>query len=417
MKIRYKYRLYPTKDQAAKLAQFMGMARWLYNWGLDKNKKLYEAWKELPEDQREGVVKYLNKGALYKEYAKLRDGGDPEWLAQLPATMADNVFVNLDNAFRDWWSGKSRAPVFKGKGNSSGIMFESGGIKNNLVQVPKIGRIKCVVHRPIDGVVSDTARWAITRTATYKYYISVVAEVADAEPKTCGTSIGLDMGVKDLYADSEGNKFNLDKLAHLDKKIRRAQRSMSRKQPKKGQKASKNYIKAKHEAAKLIEKRRLYAEHQLHNESKRIADKYAIIGIDPLNAANTGRKRKAKQNEDGTFAKNGQSMKRGMNKKMRANSTGKFATMIEYKAARAGGVAIKMPRFTPTSKTCGCCGHVTDKLNLSVRQWVCDSCGAEHDRDINAAINVRQKALEIFAKGIEAKTVKRGRVPKKKING
>lgn len=417
MKIRYKYRLYPNKEQAAKLAQFMGMARWLYNWGLDKNKALYAAWCELPEDQREGVVKYLNSSSLYKEYAKMRDAGDPEWIAELPSTVANNVFINLDNAFRDWWSGKSDGVSYKGRGKGGGIMFQNGRISDGFLRVPKIGIVKCVVHRPIDGYVSERAVYVVTRTTTHKYYVSVVAEVADPQPKTCGTSVGIDLGVKDLYTDSNGNKFNLKKLSHLDKKIARVQRAMSRRMPKKGEKASVNYVKAKQEAARLIEKRRLYAEHQLHNESKRIADRYAIIGIDPINAANTGRKRKAKQNDDGTFAKNGQGMKRGMNKKMRANSTAKFATMLEYKALRSGGIAIKMPRFTPTSKTCGCCGRVTDKLNLSVRRWVCDSCGAEHDRDINAAINVKQKALEIFSNGVEAKAVKRGRAPKKKNNG
>jgi len=217
----------------------------------------------------------------------------------------------------------------------------------------------------------------VTKTSTNKYYASLMLEYEEESKHVeldPNNSIGLDMDMKNLFTDDQGNKVTYPKFYRLSQeKLARKQRQLS-----KMQKGSKNRQKQRIKVAKTHEKIANQRKDFLHKLSKDIADTYDIVVIEDLDL---------------------QTMSKSLNlgKSVYDNGWGMFTGMLAYKLKDRGKVLIKVDKYFPSSKTCNVCGYKYDRLALSDRSWECPQCHTFHDRDINAAVNIRNEGLRIYS--------------------
>ncbi|MCR4709064.1 MAG: transposase [Clostridiales bacterium] len=216
---------------------------------------------------------------------------------------------------------------------------------------------------------------AVSRTAGGRYYITLQVEEEYEVLPNQGRKTGLDAGLKVLYTDSNGETVpNHKALSKHEKRIRRLQRSLSRKQ-----KGSKNREKARKRLAREHEKTADIRKDFLHKVSCRLANENQVVCVEDLDVK-------------------GMMKNKRLAKSIGDVSWGEFYRMLEYKMADHGGILVKVPGMIPSSQQCSCCGKKEPKVkDLSVRRWKCAACGTIHDRDINAAINILKKGKEILA--------------------
>ena len=207
--------------------------------------------------------------------------------------------------------------------------------------------------------------------------------------------VGIDVGVKDFLTLSTGEKINYpDRLRQLEEKARWEQRRLSRRV-----KGSSNYRKQKSTVAKAYAKVRHCRENFQHQVSHRLIEDNQFIGMETLAVRNMARKVKRKLDVNGKLARNCQASKRAMNRSILRNGWSSLVDKLSYKAQWYGRMFVQVDRFYPSSRICHNCGHKYDGLLLSEREWVCESCGASHDRDVNAALNILGEALRLSQTG------------------
>jgi transposase, IS605 orfB family len=218
----------------------------------------------------------------------------------------------------------------------------------------------------------------------------------DVQPKPpVDGQVGIDVGVKDFLTLSTGEKINYpDRLRQLEENIKQEQRKLSRRV-----KGSSNYRKQKAVVAKAYAKLRHYRENFQHQVSHRLIEDNQFIGMETLAVQNMARKAKKKPDENGKPVRNGQASKRVMNRSILRNGWSDFTEKLAYKAQWYGRAFVQVDRFYPSSRLCHDCGHKYSGLRLSEREWVCESCGASHDRDVNAALNILGEALRLSQTG------------------
>ena len=223
------------------------------------------------------------------------------------------------------------------------------------------------------------------------YYLVLLFNV-DIQPKTKASGeVGIDVGVKDFLTLSTGEKINYpDRLRQLEEKVRCEQRKLSRRR-----KGSSNYRKQKAVVAKANAKLRHYRENFQHELSRRLIEDNQFIGMETLAVQNMTRRAKKKLDESGMPTRNGQSAKRTMNRSILRNGWSSLVDKLAYKAQWCGRTFVQVDRFYPSSRLCHSCGHKYDGLLLSEREWMCESCGTSHDRDVNAALNILGEALRL----------------------
>ena len=227
------------------------------------------------------------------------------------------------------------------------------------------------------------------------YYLVLLFDV-DVQPKPLVSGeVGIDVGVKDFLTLSTGEKINYpDRLRQLEEKARWEQRKLSRRV-----KGSSNYRKQKKAVAKAHAKVRHYRENFQHQVSHRLIEDNQFIGMETLAVQNMARKAKKKLDENGKPTRNGQSAKRATNRSILRSGWSSLVDKLSYKAQWYGRTFVQVDRFYPSSRLCNGCGHKYDGLLLSEREWVCESCGTSHDRDVNAALNILDEALRLIPKG------------------
>lgn len=222
-----KYRLYPTKEQATKINQFLGCCRMIYNWGLALQKETYETTKAK-----------LSQGELYKRFTQLRE--ERTFLKDAPAVAVNNTLRDLDAAYANFFKGRAKFPRFKSKQTSESYTVQINSknnidVENGTVTLPKLGKVKCVFHRGILGEIPSAKPYVtVTRTTTYQYYVSVKSQIdALGEPTAKATednTIGIDLGVKDLAITDSGIKYPKVLVdTKLDRRIKHLQRLLSKK--------------------------------------------------------------------------------------------------------------------------------------------------------------------------------------------
>jgi putative transposase len=358
----FKYRLYPTKKQANQFNHHIGSCRFVYNWALDTKIKTYEQ-----------TGKSISRYELNKKMPALKE--QYEWLSEVNSQALQGMTVQVESAFKRFFREKEGFPKFKSKKNPMQsfpipqhymVDFEKGTIK-----LPKIGNVKAVLHRTFEGTPKTAT---ISRTPTQKYFISILVDDGKETPEKQvfneSTTIGVDVGIKDFAITSVGEKVENPKfLKNSLDRLKCLQTRVSKKV-----KGSKNRDKARQQLSKLheiITNQRNDFQHKL--SSKLISENQAI-GLETLNVKGMIKNHCLAQ-AIGDAAWSG------------------FVTKLEYKAEWFGKTILRIGRFEPSSKTCSVCGATNNTLTLKDREWECIECKTKHDRDINAAINIKKFAL------------------------
>ena len=295
--------------------------------------------------------------------------------------------------FRKAEYGKNR-PRFASKGDN--VQSFRNGLPmrhmegNRYPLSKKLGSVRIRRRDRIRYPLEALSSWTVKRENGVYYLVLLFNVDVQPKPQVDG-QVGIDMGVKDFLTLSTGEKINYpDRLHQLEEKVRWEQRKLSRRV-----KGSSNYRKQKKVVAKAYAKVRHFRENFQRHVSHRLIEDNQFIGMETLAVQRMTRKAKRKLGTDGKPERNGQSAKRAMNRSILRNGWSSFAGKLAYKAQWYGRTFVRVDMFYPSSRLCHDCGHKYDGLRLSEREWVCESCGASHDRDVNAALNILGEDLRL----------------------
>jgi putative transposase len=369
-----KIRIYPNTQQVEKLAKAFGCARWFWNNSLNENQNVYQ-----------DTGKGLGQFALNARLPGLKQ--DFDWLGETHSQVLQSVSLNLSRAFINFFERRAAYPTFKSKHGKQTIQYPQGVkiVEGRKLFLPKIGHVKAVVHREIVGTIKTVT---ISKAPTGKYFASILTENGLDAPAISfdGKILGIDMGLTHLAITSDGSKFDNPKhVAKAQKNLKRKQQKLSRKV-----KGSNSRNKARLLVAKAHEKVANARKDYLHKLSNRLVNENQVIAVEDLHVK-------------------GMMRNHCLAKAIGDVGWGSFTTMLKYKSEQAGKGYIEVNRFFPSSKSCSNCLHVQSSMPLNIRNWKCDKCGEIHDRDINAAMNIRNEAQRMIAAGV-AGTANRGTV-------
>jgi putative transposase len=362
-----KIRIYPTAAQAEKLAKAFGCARWYWNNSLAETQKVYQE-----------TGKGLGQFQLNARLPQLKS--EIDWLGETHSQVLQSVSLHLSRAFVNFFERRASYPRFKHKHHQQSIQYPQGVkvVDDCKVYLPKIGHVKAVVHRALQGKIKTVT---VSKTPSGKYFASILIENEIEAPAVSlnGKVLGVDVGLTDLAVTSDGSKFaNQKHITQAQKNLARKQRKLSRKV-----KGSNSRNKARILVAKAHERVANSRRDYLHKLSTRMVNENQVIAVEDLHVK-------------------GMMKNHNLSKAIGDASWGMFTSMLKYKTARAGKGYIEVNRFFASSKTCSCCLHQQAAMPLNIRSWICDKCGTAHDRDINAAINIRNEAQRMIAAGIVA---------------
>ncbi|MGL6140432.1 MAG: RNA-guided endonuclease InsQ/TnpB family protein [Planktothrix sp.] len=361
-----KVRLYPTQEQELALAKSYGCARWYWNFALNACIEHYkETGKSLKLAVYKGMIPQLKK--------------DYPWLKEdCYSSVLQCVAINLNKAYQNFFEGRAKFPRFKSKHHKQSIQYpQSVTVVNQTLKVPKIGEIPAIFHREITGTIKTVT---ISKTPTNKYFASILCEVEATELKELGDKIiGIDLGLKDFAIVQDGE--NVTKYAN-PKYLKRHQKNLARKQKKLSRKTpgSKSREESKKIVAKVHERIANSRQDFLHKLSRQLVNESQVIVVENLNVKGMVKNRK-------------------LSKAISDVGWGMFVNFIDYKLQQRSGKLIEIGRFFPSSKTCSCCGYLVDELPLDIREWHCPNCNTHHDRDENAALNIRNEGIRILTEG------------------
>ena len=362
----YRCEAYLTDSQKDMANQFFGIARYIYNWGLETKIKAYEETQKSPSCF--DLIKLLTP--MKSELT---------WLADAPAQAMQMQLRNLDNAFNAFFNQQNRFPRFRSRKKPiQSLQFpQSVSVKEDLVTLPKLGKVKVCGLRKFDGIIKTTT---LSRTATGRFFISILVDDGkDLPPKPVPretTVLGIDLGVKDLAILSNGEKIpNPKHLKSSERRLAVKQRQLSRKKL-----GSKNRLDARFKVAKVHERIKNRRSDYLHKISHKIVceSQATLIGLEDLNV--------------GGMIKN-----HSLAKAISDVAWSQLVEQLTYKSDWYGVNLVKIGRFEPSSKLCSACGAINKELTLKDRRWTC-VCGATHDRDINAAQNIKRYAWLTYSK-------------------
>jgi putative transposase len=344
------------------------------------------------------IEEAYKKGIRLNRYEVFKDIRDKyEWMKEADSQGLSNTYQDLDSSFVKFFNNRSMLPKFKKKSDKNAYRnrmvrksIDKLILNKNHIKIPKAGLVEFRGDYDFEKLnIKKIYNITIRRSKTNKYYCSICVDIEQEEYEHTGEVIGIDLGIKDLVIDSNGNKYKNHKYqAKAEKKIKRLQRLYSKKQ-----KGSKNQEKSRLKIATAYEKLSNKRKDNLHKLTTKLVKENDIICIENLNVKGmTKNHHLAKSIQDASF--------------------GTLVSMLKYKAAWHNRKIIEVGRFYPSSKLCSCCGNKMASMPLSVRAWICPSCGASHDRDINAAINIKNEGLRILD-GTVGDTESLGKYPSK----
>lgn len=368
MNTAYRYRLYPTKEQEIMFAKTFGCARFIYNKMLGDRLEHYKQTGE----------KLNNTPAQYKDQYP--------WLKEVDSLALANAQMNLNRAYNNFWRNPKHfgAPTFKSKhryGASYSTNNQKGSVRleGNKVKLPKIGWVKLRLHRlMMDNCTIKTV--TISRTTSGKFYISILVEYENQIlPIIPKKFLGLDFAMHGLYVASDEDDADYPNFyKRTERKLAKAQRRLS-----KCKLHGKNWIKQKHKLAILHEKVANQRKDFLHRKARFLVDRYDAISIEDISVKVMAKRKKGKKFSFG--------------KSVSDNGWNMFVGFLTYKLAWQGKSLTKVSKWFPSSQLCHVCGYRTNVTkDLSVREWTCPCCGTHHNRDKNAAINIREEGKRIL---------------------
>ena len=367
----------------ALIVSILGCCRFVYNYFLAYRKDVYAK-------EKRNASQY----ECMRIITQLRHDKDYLWLAASDSMALQEAVKDLNRGFINFFEKRSGYPKFKSKRdsyqsyrtrNQSNIIR----IEGNSINLPILGHVKAKISRLPNGRILNAT---VSRTATGKYFVSLCCEEEIVPKPNAGGKLGLDLGIKELYVDSNGYKEpNPMNLAKYEKQLRREQRSLSRmieaniagytsnRRPiwKRPLDECSNIQKQRLKVARIHEKIYNCRTDNLHKASTKLVNENQVIAVESLNVKGMVRNHHlAKAISDASWSR--------------------FVSMLEYKAFEHGCSILKIPTFYPSSQTCSACGCKNPKVkDLAIRRWVCPECGVVHDRDHNAAKNILAKALSM----------------------
>ena len=358
-----KIRIYPTVEQADFLNRQFGAVRFVYNKSLHVISSQYKRH-GLKLNAKHDMKKLLSIAKKSRKYS---------WLKDFDSIALQEACINLDKAYRNFFNPKLAAkyPKFKKKlGKQTSYHCTSVCVGENWIKIPKCSPIKAKVHRSIEGKVKSIT---LSKTSTGKYYASILVDdgVADKPlTHTIDSIVGVDMGLAHIAIQSNGDKqANPKFLDNAARNLRKKQKALSRKK-----KGSKGRVKARLQVATAHERTVNARNDFQHKLSRQLIDENQAIVVETLKVKNMLKnKRLSKHIADASWSM--------------------FIEKLSYKAKLEGKHLIKIDQWYASSKTCSCCGHKVDVLPLNIRQWECPTCFASLDRDVNAALNIRQQGI------------------------
>ena len=363
----YKYRFYPTPEQAVMLARTFGCCRVVYNWGLRERSDAYsQRGERLSYDDLSARLTTLKKQEAYT------------WLTEVSSVPLQQTLRHLDRAFLNFFEGRAKYPTVKKKHGPQAATFASSAFTWNgshLTLAKMSEPLDIHWSRPLpEGAKPSTI--TVTKDCAERYFVSILLEEEMAPWPPVNKQVGLDLGLKSMVITSDGQTYgNLKFFAKDEKKLARAQRRHAKKR-----KGSKNQEKARRKLAKLhtriADRRRDYQQ----KLSTAIIRENQVVCVESLQVKNMV------QNHH-------------LAKAISDVGWSEFVRQLEYKAQWYDRTLVKIDKYYPSSKRCHHCGHILDLLSLDIRHWECPECQMSHDRDINAARNVLAAGLAVAAFG------------------
>jgi putative transposase len=361
----YKIRLYPTKSQKVFFNKTMGACRVVYN----------ELLYTLQENYKNGIK--IEKYDVFKQIKEKYI-----WMKDVDSNALLCSYRDLESAYNNFFSKRTKFPKFKQKKDKN--TYRNGRskikikniIKENKIKLSKIGLVNFKSNYDFSSLnIKKIYNITVERSKTNKYYASICCDVEIKEYEHTGEVIGIDLGIKDLVIDSNSKKYKNPKYYHkVENKIKHLQKLYSKKV-----KGSKNQEKTRLKLATAYEKLSNKRKDYLHKFTTKLIKENDIICIENLSVKNMTKNHKlAKAIQDASF--------------------GTLVSILKYKATWNNRKILEIDRFFPSSKTCHCCGYIKTNLTLKDREWDCPNCGKHLDRDVNAAINIKNEGLRLLDK-------------------
>ena len=378
----YRFRLEPNPGQARQFARTAGCCRYVYNRALALNEERFERGE-----------KRLGFAALCKQLTGWRHAPETAWLAEASAQALQQALRNLERSYRNRFEGRAERPCFHKKGERDSFResdrkaFAVDG-DHGRVKLSKVGWVQYRNSRPVDGTPKQMT---VTRECGHWFVcIQVELEVmAPVHPAT--TAVGIDLGVAKFAALSTGEVIAapVARLLKLERKLKRAQRNLSRKV-----KRSANWQKQKARIAKLSHRIANVRNDFLHKTSTTISQNHALVVLEDLRVKSMSKSAKGTVNAPGKNVR----AKAGLNRSILRQGWGEFRRQLEYKQQWRGGMVLAIdPRNT--SRTCAECGHVSAENRKTQAAFACVACGHQADADVNAAINILAAGCAVNACG------------------
>jgi len=365
MKRAYKYRFYPTPQQAELLAQTFGCVRFVYNsilrWRTD-------AWYERQE--KTGYVQASARLTALKKEPVFA------WLNDVSCVPLQQSLRHQQTAFSNFFAGRARYPKYKSKRHKQAVEFTASAFKyrdGRLYMAKSKAPLDVRWSRPLPSTPSTVT---ITKDAAGRYFVSCLCEFEPASLPITAKMVGIDVGLKDLFVTDSGFKSgNPRHTAKYAARLALLQRRLSKKA-----RGSKNRAKARLKVARLHAKIADCRLDALHKATRKLINENQVVCVESLRVKNMIRN----PSLSGAIADAG---------------WGEFVRQLQYKGEWAGRSVVAIDPFFPSSKRCSCCGFTMEVMPLDVRKWHCPDCGVDHDRDVNAARNIKAAGLAVLAHG------------------
>jgi len=363
----YKYRLYPTDEQAHILARTFGCCRYAYNWALRARTDAFF---------QRGERLYYNQLAVM--LTELKKQEETAWLSEVSSVPLQQSLRHLDTAFRNFFEGRAQYPTFHKKHGVQAATYAANAFRWNGKELTL-----AKMETPLDIHWSRSlpkgcqpTSVTISKDCANRYFVSILVEEDIKHLPLVNKQVGLDLGLKSMVITSDGHTYgNPTFFAQDEKKLAKAQRKHAKK--KKGsQNRRKAQLKVARIHARIADRRRDYQ----HKLSTKIIRENQVVCVESLHVKNMV------QNHS-------------LAKAISDVGWSEFVRQLEYKAEWYGRTLVKIDKWYPSSKRCFDCGHILDSLTLDIRYWTCPQCGVSHDRDINASKNILAAGLAVAACG------------------
>lgn len=372
VKLRYRFRFYPTPDQEVHLAKTFGACRYVYNYMLRYRSDQYH----------EGVK--INYNQSSSKLTALKKEEPHAWLNDVSCVPTQQVLRHLQKAYDNFFDGRAKYPTFKKKHGSQSAEYTTSAFKyskkSKTLTIAKLGKLDVRWSREF---ASSPTTVTITKSRVGHYFVTLVLDEEIRPFQKTGETVGVDLGINRLATLSNGERIaNPKNTAKYAKKLAKAQRKLSRKKN-----GSNRREKQRKVVAKIQEKISNCRTDHIHKVTTDIVKRFDVIYMEDLNVRGMVRNHKlAKSISDASF--------------------GFFDQCISYKCEWYGKKQVRIDRFFPSSKRCSVCGHIVESLPLSIRSWTCPECDVIHDRDENASINIMAVGQTVSAHGGHVRPVK-----------